>query len=135
MDGCTSLSKNIKVQRFCLTFVGEARLWYQSLTHINIDWQGLQNFFRQQYSKIGHTREKLFHAWWSFHFDENTETIDAYVTHIRHVAMLLGYGEPQILEVFKNTLPTKLYWVLFPIEDLRQAVETAKRILTKRKDR
>ena len=35
------------------------------------------------------------------------------------------------MEVFKNTLPTKLYWILFPIEDLRQAVETAKRILTK----
>ena len=38
-----------------------------------------------------------------------------------------------ILEVFKNTLPTKLYWILFPIEDLRQAVDTAKRILTKEK--
>ena len=46
---------------------------------------------------------------------------------------LLGYGEPQVLEVFKNMLPTKLYWILFPIEDLRQAVETAKRILTKEK--
>ena len=38
-----------------------------------------------------------------------------------------------MLEVFKNTLPTRLYWVLFPIEDLRQAVETAKRILRKEK--
>ena len=37
------------------------------------------------------------------------------------------------MEVFKNTLPTKLYWILLPIEDLRQAVETAKRILTKEK--
>ena len=52
---------------------------------------------------------------------------------IRQVANLLGYGEPQILEVFKNTLLTKLYWILFPIEDLRQAVVTAKRILTKEK--
>ena len=51
----------------------------------------------------------------------------------RQVATLLGYGELQILEAFKNTLPTKLYWVLFPIEDLRQAVDTAKRILTKEK--
>ena len=67
----------------------------------------------------------------SFHFDENTETIDAYVTCIRQVVTLLGYGEPQISEVFKNTLPTNLYWVLFPIKDLRQAVETSKRILTK----
>ena len=64
----------------------------------------------------------------SFHFDENTETIDTYITHIRQVAALSGYGEPQILEVFKNTLPTKLYWILFPIEDLRQVVEIAKRI-------
>ena len=71
--------------------------------------------------------------WRSFQFDENIETLDSYVTCIRQVTTLLGYGEPQILEVFKNTLPTRLYWVLFPIEDLRQAVETAKRILTKEK--
>ena len=37
------------------------------------------------------------------------------------------------MEVFINTLPTKLYWALLPIQDLRQAVETAKRILTKEK--
>ena len=82
---------------------------------------------------MGNTHEQLFHAWRSFSFDENTETIDSYVIRIRQVSTLLGYGEPQILEVFKNTLPTKLYWILFPIEDLRQAVETAKRILTKEK--
>ena len=46
--------------------------------------------------------------WRSFHFDENTETIDAYVNCIRQVATLLGYQEPQILEVFKNTLSIKL---------------------------
>ena len=40
------------------------------------------------------------------------ETIDSYVIRVRQVATLLGYGEPQILEVLKNTLPTKL----FPIE-------------------
>ena len=123
----------VKVQRFCLTLLGEARLWYESLEPINVDWQGLQNLFRQQYSKIGNTREQIFHAWRSFNFDENTESIHAHVTHIRQVAALLGYGEPQILEVFKNTLLTKLYWILFPIEDLRQAVGTAKRILTKEK--
>ena len=83
--------------------------------------------------KLGNTHKQLFHAWRSFTFDENTETIDSYVIRIRQVAILLGYGEPQILEVFKNTLPTKLYWVLFPIENLRQVAETAKRILTKEK--
>ena len=36
-------------------------------------------------------------------------TIDSYVMQIRQVATLLGYGEPQVLEVFKNTLPTKLH--------------------------
>ena len=77
----------------------------------------------------------MFHAWRSFSFDENTETTDSYITQIRQVETLLGYEEPQILEVFKNTLPTKLYWLLFPIENLRQAVETAKRILIKEKNR
>ena len=96
-------------------------------------WPQLQNLFRQRYSKLGNTHEQLFHAWRSFTFDENTETIDSYVIRIRQVATLLGYGEPQILEVFKNTLPTKLYQISFPTEDLRQAVDTVKRILTKEK--
>ena len=124
---------DVKVQRFCLTLLGEARLWFQSLEPINVDLPELQNLFRQRYSKVGNTQEYLFHAWRSFSFDENTETIDSYVTQIRQVATLLGCEEPQILEVLKNTLPTKLYWILFPIEDLRQAVETAKRIITKEK--
>ena len=113
--------------------LGEARLWFQSLEPLhNVTWLELQNLFRKRYSKLGNTHEQLFHAWRSFSFDENTETIDSYVTRIRQVATLLGYGEPQIL-VFKNTLPTKSYGILFPIENLRQAVETAKRILTKEK--
>ena len=48
--------EDIKVRRFSLTLAGEARLWYQSLEPINIDWQCLQNLFRQQYSKIGNSR-------------------------------------------------------------------------------
>ena len=124
----------VKVQRFCLILLGEARLWFQSLEPLNnVTWPKLQNLFRQRYSNLGNTQEQLFHAWRSFNFDENTETIDSYVKRIRQVAALLGYGKPQVLEVFKNMLPTKLYWILFPIEDLRQAVETAKRILTKEK--
>ena len=79
--------------------------------------------FRQQYSKIGNTRE-LFHAWRSFHFDENVEMIDAYVNKIRQVANLLEYQKPKILEEFKNTLPKNFYWVLFPIMDLRQEVDS-----------
>ena len=124
---------HIKVQRFCLTLTGEVRLWYKSLILINVDWVGLQNTFRQQYSKIGNTREQLFHEWRSFHFDKNVEMIDAYINHIRQVTTHLGYQELQILEVLRNTLPTKLHWILFPIMDLRQAVETVKRILTKEK--
>ena len=48
--------EGVKVQRFCFTLLGEARLWYQSLEPINVDWQELQNLFRQHYSKIGNTR-------------------------------------------------------------------------------
>ena len=127
-------NEDIKVERFCLTLLGEARLWYHSLEPLGeTTWAQLQNLFRQRYSKLGNTCEQLFHAWRLFTFDKNTETIALYVIRIRQVANLLGYGEPQILDVFKNILLTKLYWILFPIEDLRQAVDTAKRILTKEK--
>ena len=127
-------NKDKKVQRLCLTLLGEARLWYHSQEPLGeTTWAQLQNLFWQRYSKLGNTHDQLFHAWRSFTFDENTETIDSYVIRIRQVANLLGYGELQILEVFKNTLLTKLYWILFPIEDLRQAVDMAKRILTKEK--
>ena len=126
--------EGVKVQRFCLTLVEEARLQYGSLRPIVNDWPALQENFRKQYSKIGNTREQLFHAWRSFHYDENTETVDAYVNRIRQVAAMLGYEELQILEGFKNTSPNRLYWILYPIDNLTAAVETAKRVLTKEKN-
>ena len=38
--------------------VCEARLWYESLRPIALDWNGLQKHFRQYYSKVGNTREQ-----------------------------------------------------------------------------
>ena len=92
--------EGVKVQHFGLTLVEEAKLWYESLRPINEDWNGLQNQFRQQYSTIRSTREQLLHVWRSFHFNEDTETLDSYFTCIRQVATLLGYGDPQALEIF-----------------------------------
>ena len=94
-----------KVRHFCLTLIGEARLWYESLAHLDDDWPALQNKFRWQYSKISNTPEQLFHAWRTFKFDENTDTIDSYVLGMSQVAAMLNYGEMQILENFENTLP------------------------------
>ena len=76
--------------------------------------------------KFDNTQEQLFHVWRSFHYDENAETIDVYVNTIKQKVMLLNYDEPQILELFKYTLPSRLYWVLFSINNLRDAVDAAK---------
>ena len=81
----------IKVQRYCLTLVGEARNWYATLEPLAMTWPELQNLFRQQYSKIENMREQLFHVWRSFHYDENVETPDAYIIRIKQVVRLLGY--------------------------------------------
>ena len=115
--------------------IGRSKIMEPIFRTFGRDYIGtIAKLFRQRYAKLGNTCEQLFHTWRSFTFDENTETIDSYVIRMKQVANLLGYGEPEILEVFKNTPPTKLYWILFPIEDLRQAVDTAKRILTKEKN-
>ena len=45
--------EHIKVRRFCLTLMGEARMWYESLKPIDMAWNALQICFRQQYSKFG----------------------------------------------------------------------------------
>ena len=94
-----------KVRHFRVTLTGEARLWYKSLTPIDNDWPALQNKFRRQYSKIGYTPEQLFHAWRTFKFDENMDSVDSYVLRMSQVAAMLNYGEMQILENFRNTLP------------------------------
>ena len=108
-------------------------LWYETLgaQQQQLDWAGLQEHFMQQYSKFGNTREQYFHAWRSFHFDEATDTIDGYIQKVKQVVALLNYGEPQILELFKNTLLSRPYYMLYQINDSRLVVEMAKRLLTK----
>ena len=122
-----------KVRHFCLMPIGEARLWYESLAPLDDDWLTLQNKFRWQYSKIGNTPKQLFHAWRTFKFDENTDTIDSYVLRMSQVVAMLNYGEMQILENFKNTLPYRLYLTLINVNNLRDAIDSAKRVLTKEK--
>ena len=122
-----------KVRHFCLTLIGEARLWYESLALLDDDWPALQNKFRWQYSKIGNTPKQMFHAWRTFKFDENTDTIGSYVLRMSQVAAMLNYGEMQILENFKNTLPYQLYVTLINVNNLRDAIDLAKRVLTEEK--
>ena len=88
-----------KVKMFCLTLSGKARLWYETLRAVQLDWDALQECFQQQYLKFGSTREQYFHIWRSFLFDENVDTIDTYITRIKQVAALLKYGEPLYFRV------------------------------------
>ena len=44
--------EDTEVQKFCLTLLGEARLWYYSLEPLgDTTWAQLQNLLRQRYSK------------------------------------------------------------------------------------
>ena len=71
-------------------------------------------------------QQKLFHAWRSFNFDENTETIDSYVMQIRTGSNTLGLWRATGIGSIQNTLPTKLYWILFPIEDSETSSRNSK---------
>ena len=74
---------NTRVRRFCFTLMGEVRLWYETLRPAQLNWAALQEHFRQQYSKFGSTREQYFHVFRSFHYDENTDTIDSSVSKVK----------------------------------------------------
>ena len=76
----------------------------QSIHSLQGHLKELQEIFRTQFSKIGNAKKQLFHAWKSFHFDENVETIDTYVQRKIQMANVLSYGEQQTLDVLKNTL-------------------------------
>ena len=125
--------KEEKVRYFHVTLIGETRLWYESLAPLDNDWPTLQNKLRWQYSKIGNTPEHLFHAWRTFKFDENTDSIDSYILRMSQAAVMLNYGEMQILENVKNTLPYRLYLTLINMNNLRDAIDLANRVLTKEK--
>ena len=56
-----------------------------------------------------------------------------YVLRMSQVAAMLNYGEMQILENFKNTLPYRLYSTLINVNNPRDAIDLAKRVLTKKK--
>ena len=49
------------------------------------------------------------------------------------VVAMLNYGEMQILENFENTLSSRLYSTLINVNYLRDAIDLAKRVLTKEK--
>ena len=127
--------KDIKVKRFCLTLAGEARLWFQSLEPINVDWQGLQNLFRQQYCKIGNTREQLFHTWRSFHSEENTETIRCMCDGHKTSSCIFRLRRTSNFRGIQKHAPYKIVLVIISHRESKtsRTVETAKRILTKEK--
>ena len=61
------------------------------------------------------------------------DSIDSYATRVSQCATMLNYGEQQILELMKNILPSRLYPILFPIDNLRDVITTAKRVMIKEK--
>ena len=116
-----------------MTLTGETRLWYELLAPLDDGWPALQNKFWWQYSKIGNTPKQLFHAWRTFKFDENTDTVDSYILRMSQVVAMLNYGEMQILENFKKTLLYRLYSTLINVNNLKDAIDLAKGVLTKEK--
>ena len=57
------------------------------------------------------------------------DTVDSHVLRMSQVMAMLNYGEMQILENFKNTLPYRLYLTLINVNNLRDAIDLAKESL------
>ena len=52
--------------------------------------------------------------------------VDPYMLRMSQIAVMLNYGEMQILENFKNALPYRLYSTLINVDNLRDAIDLAK---------
>ena len=78
-------------------------------------------------------QSSTFTQWRSFYFNENTDNTDSCITKVSQCVAMLNYVEPQILELMKNTLSNRLYPILFPIDNLRDAITTAKGVMIKEK--
>ena len=122
-----------RVERFCLTLLGETRLWYETSTPIANDWPTHQSSFRQQYSKLGNISRAILPPMEKFNFNETVNGIDSYVTRVSQWAAILNYGKPQLLELMKNTLPSRFYPILFPVDNLRDMITTEKRVMIEKK--
>ena len=69
-----------------------------------------------------------------FQFDVTTGAIDSYVLRLKQSpTQMFEYNEGQVLEPFKFILPTGYYYFLFGIQNLIDAVESAKHVMTKAK--
>ena len=94
LDDCTLFCRGCQGSQILFNTIRRSQIMVSFIRTNKHRLARVTNLFRQQYSKVGNAREQLFHVWRSFSFDENTDTIDAYVTCMRQVAALLGYGKP-----------------------------------------
>ena len=71
--------------------------------------------------------------WRLFPFDETAGPIASNVLWLKECAQMLRYNNGQVLELLKNTLQTRYYYLLFGIQNHREIVEGAKRVMTMEK--
>ena len=126
-------TENQMVKQFCLTLASDTRNWYETVRNVQLDWPALQRHFRQKFSKHGNNRDQYYQMWRNFHFDESVDDIDSYVTRVKQIAVLLNYGDPEMLELLRNTLQSRLYYLIYRENNLEEVIEIAKTVLTKEK--
>ena len=83
------------------------------------------------FCNLEQTQEELFQRWESLQFGEATDTIDSYGLILKTMG-LKCYGTKKVKSYnFSKTLPTKFYHLLLGIQNLREAFESSKCVMTK----
>ena len=89
--------------------------------------------FNQQYEKPTQYPNKCFMPGGHLNLTKIQDTLGTYVLRRSQVAAMLNYGEMHLLKNFKNTFPYQLYLTLINVNNLRDAIDLAKRVLAKEK--
>ena len=83
--------EGVKVQHFLSNISRGNTIMVQIITTYKCRLDHVTKSIQPTIFKDGNTREQLFHAWGSFHFNANTETLDSHVTYILRIHFQQDY--------------------------------------------
>ena len=115
-----------KVRCFHLTLIGEAQVMVWITSTIRWWLACLYKINSGDNTQNRHTPKQLFHAWRTFKFNENTDTVDSFCSKNESGSSNAKLWRNADIREFQDTLLHQLYSTIINVNNLRDAINLAK---------